>query len=247
MTYRSDMEALAARKQALDAEIKARTKERDEAERMVKDGIEKLRLPVLENVVVAAPCKASWSNMKGDERARHCAKCDQTVYDLSALTRDQAESLIREKNGSLCARYYKRADGTILTKDCAVGARRRRRTLAVVAGAAATLIGVGVHAASQREEHVMGSIAYRALPTQCEQYVAELRELKECGAIPAEAAELLEQSWVHLEITTRKHDADYQDWLRSMCTAAHEDLAKQRKPYCSEHRDQHGGHNGNRE
>jgi len=34
---------------------------------------------------------------------------------------DDAEALIKAKNGDMCARLYRRADGTVLTEDCPVG------------------------------------------------------------------------------------------------------------------------------
>jgi len=37
------------------------------------------------------------------------------VFDLSALTRDEAEALLIAKKGKLCAQYFRREDGTILT------------------------------------------------------------------------------------------------------------------------------------
>src|SRR5262245_37711759 len=110
MTYRDDIAALTARKQALDVEVADRTRERDEAARMLAEANERLRLPVLDNIRVASPCKAAWDDMVGDDRVRHCGKCDKDVFNLSAMTRDEAETLIREKHGNLCARYFKRAD-----------------------------------------------------------------------------------------------------------------------------------------
>jgi hypothetical protein len=84
--------------------------------------------------------------MTGDERVRHCGDCQTSVYNLSDLTREQAAALITEHAGDLCVRFYQRADGTILTRDCAVGARRRRRRR-VIAGAAAVLAGGAAFAA----------------------------------------------------------------------------------------------------
>jgi len=37
------------------------------------------------------------------------------------MTRQQAEDLILRTEGRLCVRFYRRADGTILTRNCAVG------------------------------------------------------------------------------------------------------------------------------
>jgi hypothetical protein len=60
--------------------------------------------------------------MAGDDHARHCPECDRFVYNLSALSAAGALALIREKEGDLCARFFRRADGTVLTADCPVGA-----------------------------------------------------------------------------------------------------------------------------
>jgi hypothetical protein len=81
--------------------------------------------------------------MAGDARVRFCASCLKHVYNLSAMTAAEATQLIQEREGNLCARLFRRADGTILTGDCPVGARavwNRTKKLAV-ACAAAALVG----------------------------------------------------------------------------------------------------------
>lgn len=84
---------------------------------------------------IAAPCTESWAEMRGDTRMRHCERCRLNVYNLSAMTRPEAEELIRRTEGRLCVRFYQRKDGTVLTRDCPVGleARHLRRFVAVAA------------------------------------------------------------------------------------------------------------------
>jgi hypothetical protein len=79
----------------------------------------------LADLRIANPCPASWSRMEGDDRVRFCAQCEKSVYNLSAMTMRDAEALIREKEGRLCVRLYRRTDGTVLTADCPVGLGRR--------------------------------------------------------------------------------------------------------------------------
>jgi hypothetical protein len=98
-------------------------------------------VPLLARIRVATPCHADWDAMTGDERVRHCASCKKDVFNLSDMTREQAERLIIEKHGDLCARYYQRADGTILLADCSVGIRQKRNTRVLAAGAAMLLAG----------------------------------------------------------------------------------------------------------
>ncbi len=101
------------------------------------------KLPVLlDNVRIATPCSADWDDMAGDERVRFCGKCEKNVYNLSAMTRDQAEALLRAKEGRMCVRIYQRSDGTVLTSDCPVGVRRarlRHRVWATMSGFAASI------------------------------------------------------------------------------------------------------------
>jgi hypothetical protein len=127
---------------------------------------------VLDNIRVAAPCSASWDAMIGDDRVRACGDCQKNVYNLSDMTRDEAETLIREKEGRLCVRYFQRADGTILLKDCVVGVKRRRRRRVVAAGVAASLAGAAFGytrtragaAKLPRDYQLMGEVASELPP-----------------------------------------------------------------------------------
>src|SRR5215210_8235370 len=90
----------------------------------------------LDGVRVAAPCKADWGKMTGDERMRYCDRCSLHVYNLSGMTRREAEGLVAGTEGRLCVRFYLRADGTILTRNCPVGLSALKRRAARVAGSA---------------------------------------------------------------------------------------------------------------
>lgn len=101
----------------------------------------KRELNILNNVRVASPCDVPWSSMKGDDHVRLCDACNKDVFNLSALTREEAERLIIEKRGKLCINYYQRRDGTILTQDCPRGiAKLRKRMLRIAALASAACI-----------------------------------------------------------------------------------------------------------
>ena len=125
-----------------------------DAARILDEARAKRRLAVLDNIRIATPCPASWDRMVGDDRVRHCGDCNKNVYNLSEMTRDEAETLIVAKRGDLCARYCnQRADGTIITSDCAVGVSRRRKRRLIAAGAAALLAGGAVTARELTREH----------------------------------------------------------------------------------------------
>jgi hypothetical protein len=84
---------------------------------------------ILDALVIAKPCPASWDAMAGDDRVRHCELCKLNVYNIAALTNADALGLIERSEGRLCVRLYKRADGTVLTVDCPVGVRAAWRRL----------------------------------------------------------------------------------------------------------------------
>ncbi len=172
MSYRDDVAALTARHQALAAELAERDRELAASKAILDEATARANRPILDSIRVAAPCKASWDDMAGDDRVRHCAGCDKDVFDLSALTRDEAEALIRERVGNLCGRYYQRADGTIITSDCTVGISQRRRRRVMAAGLAALLASAGglAMALSRRSGEpapvaVSGAVAIDAVPS----------------------------------------------------------------------------------
>ncbi len=95
---------------------------------------------MLDQIKIASPCSADWEQMKGNDRVRFCAECKKNVFNLSAMTRRDAEALLKQTDGNLCTQLYRRADGTMLTADCPVGlrvkiARVRRRVGWVVSAA----------------------------------------------------------------------------------------------------------------
>jgi hypothetical protein len=106
----------------------------------------------LERVRIAAPCKADWEQMIGTDRVRFCGQCTLNVYNLSSMTKLQAESLIAKTEGRLCVRFYRRTDGSILTRNCPVGLRVVHRRLSYLARAASASVlsffaGLGVYKA----------------------------------------------------------------------------------------------------
>ena len=108
----------------------------------------------LNHVEVAAPCKADWDQMIGSEQMRFCGQCSLNVYNLSGMTRDEAESLIARNEGRLCVRFYRRTDGSIITRDCPVGLRAIRDrvsywTKAIIAAALTFLATVGFYRLSE--------------------------------------------------------------------------------------------------
>jgi hypothetical protein len=120
----------------------------------------------LDSIKVASPCSADWEAMVGNNRQRHCGECKLDVYNLSGMTRQEAENLIMNSEGRVCARFYRRPDGTVITKDCPVGWQAVKQRMSKVWTAVASIMitavsGIGITAfmSQNNESIVMGNVA----------------------------------------------------------------------------------------
>ena len=95
----------------------------------------------LADIRIASPCPADWEKMIGDERVRHCSECNLNVYNFSAMTEREISQLISANPGRrLCSRFYRRADGMILTQDCPWSLRIMARKASRIASAVLTAL-----------------------------------------------------------------------------------------------------------
>ena len=111
----------------------------------------------LNNIHIASPCSADWAGMIGTDRKRYCGECKLNVYNLSGMSTTEAEDLLTQSEGRLCVRYFRRADGTILTKNCPVGWAKVKERVSRVATAAFSLLmtlfaGVGIMSLLSKNE-----------------------------------------------------------------------------------------------
>lgn len=72
----------------------------------------------LDEIRIATPCSTSWDEMPGDDQVRFCGLCSRSVYNIQAMTSDEAAALIEGREGRLCLRVFRRSDGTVVTADC---------------------------------------------------------------------------------------------------------------------------------
>lgn len=104
------------------------------------------RRSLVEALRVRNPCRVGYANLAPEtERSRHCERCDQSVVDVSKLSRREVEALLeaRERGARLCVHLLVReddgaillADGHALPPGRPVG--RPGRSLALAAGTAA--------------------------------------------------------------------------------------------------------------
>jgi hypothetical protein len=166
----------------------------------------KMRSVRIDRLRIASPCPASWAQMTGDDRVRFCDLCNLHVYNLAELTRTEAESLIANSEGRICAKLYRRSDGTVITKDCPVGLRAIRRRIARVAGvvfaAFMSLVGsvAGQKPAANKSSCTKQVTITRAAQTSSENGVFSGTILDQNGAVVAGAK---------ITITNRKTKETY--------------------------------------
>jgi hypothetical protein len=109
--------------------------------------------------------------MYGNDRMRFCGQCKLNVYNLSGMSREEAENLVMNAEGRLCVRFYRRSDGTIITENCPVGWAKVKARAKVYVTAAFSLVMamIGslfvVSTLTRKVEPVMGSLVERPTPT----------------------------------------------------------------------------------
>ncbi len=94
----------------------------------------------LDGIRIASPCSADWAKMDGDERKRFCSDCGLNVYNLSEMSRIEAENFLINSEGRVCLRLFRRSDGTILTQDCPVGWEALKKRVSRAAAAIFALL-----------------------------------------------------------------------------------------------------------
>jgi hypothetical protein len=154
---------------------------------------------MLERVRVASPCTADWEQMVGDDRVRFCSQCNLNVYNLAAMTRREAENLIADREGRLCARLYRRADGKVLTRDCPVGFRAVVRKVSRMAGAAlSAMMSVSFATAQNPSEHSAAQPLVQITPVN--QTEVALTVIDPSGAVIANATIRIVNRSTHEEV-----------------------------------------------
>lgn len=96
--------------------------------------------------------------MIGDDRVRHCSQCNLNVYNLSAMSGREAEELVSKREGRMCVRFYRRKDGTVLTRNCPVGLTVVMQRVSRVAGIALSAVMSAVSVVAQTETFVPGEV-----------------------------------------------------------------------------------------
>lgn len=72
---------------------------------------------------IAAPCHEDWDAMNPVDRGRFCQSCTKKVHDLTEMTQDEAQALLRSRAGErICVRYAHDDQGRIRFRPAAIAA-----------------------------------------------------------------------------------------------------------------------------
>jgi carboxypeptidase family protein len=163
----------------------------------------------LDRIAVASPCPMNWSDMIGDERVRFCNQCNLNVYNISAMTKLEAESFIANAEGRICARLYRRADGTVLTQNCPVGLRAVRkkvsRAAATAFSALISLFGGSAIFAQQQPKNEKNVDIQRTLRREGQVAIKGTVFDRNHAVIPGPQIKLINER-TKREVTTRAND-----------------------------------------
>lgn len=69
----------------------------------------------LDSVDVPVPCDKSWDEMIGGDVSRFCKHCEKDIYNISAMTRQEAKKLLFQSKERVCIRMEREPDGKIRT------------------------------------------------------------------------------------------------------------------------------------
>lgn len=107
------------------------------------------RKKIFDSIEVPNPCSQNWAGMSGNDEVRFCSSCETNIYNLSAMTRQEAEKLLNNSNGKICVRYEKNSKGKIVTAPPKLTQITRRATIA--AGVLATALSLSAMNYAQGE------------------------------------------------------------------------------------------------
>ena len=93
----------------------------------------------LDDLIIETPCPMDWDLMRGDDRRRFCSRCEKHVFNISEMSRDEAIELI-SGDGPICARIFRRPDGTVVTNECAPVKPKSKRRYQFSLGALVALL-----------------------------------------------------------------------------------------------------------
>ena len=74
---------------------------------------------ILDSICIAMPCSVDWNEMKGDNKVRLCGGCNKNVYNLSAMSKSEAEEVLSGPTLP-CIQIMRSNEGAIVVDETAI-------------------------------------------------------------------------------------------------------------------------------
>lgn len=114
-------------------------------------------LSILKSFEVKTPCHEQWDAMHGDNRSRHCEKCNHSVFNLSEMTSAQAARIVQgSADRPLCVRYSLNSKGEIDHRSRFAILNSGWRTVSLLLATACALLGFSTAASAECRDHSAG-------------------------------------------------------------------------------------------
>lgn len=84
---------------------------------------------------IQTACPKKWTELVGGDAKRYCDACDLHVHNSEALTRVEAEDLVRDADERVCMRIVRDETGAPVFRDSAASLARRAAQWALATGA----------------------------------------------------------------------------------------------------------------
>lgn len=88
-----------------------------------------------DSIRIQNACPKKWGELVGSDAKRYCDACDLHVHNSEALTRVEAEALVREADERVCMRIVSDETGAPVFRDSRASLARRAANWALATGA----------------------------------------------------------------------------------------------------------------
>ncbi|MEC3908714.1 carboxypeptidase-like regulatory domain-containing protein [Tamlana sp. 2201CG12-4] len=99
------------------------------------------------NINIPEPCHENWNDMTPEEKGRHCAVCQKTVFDFTTKTDEYIVKTFTE-NDNVCGRFK----STQLKRDLVLNRKEKNSYLSLIVSGVLALIGISNHTVFSQEK-----------------------------------------------------------------------------------------------
>lgn len=111
---------------------------------------------ILDRICIAMPCSMSWEEMHGNDEVRLCGGCNKNVYNISAMSKKEAERILNVPQLP-CLGFTRNSAGSIITDECPPWIKPIRNSFRKMAGIAVSIMALIPFAPTAKGEDQLSS------------------------------------------------------------------------------------------